>query len=406
MLATNLKLATRNLTRHRVRTAISLAAVAFGVASLLLAGGFTEYMFWAMRESSIQSGLGHIQVSRPGFRKGGQADPTAYRLPARSAELGFIRTVPGVRTVEERLRVSGLASSGDTTVAFQGEAIDPNADKVISQALNVVGETLTEHDTSGVILGRGLATALGVARGDRVVFLVTLPSGGINGVEGHVRGLFSTGVKAYDDSTVRMPLVLGRQLLKTSGSDLWVVALNATEQTEEVTARLRSQLPVDRFEVASWLELSDFYRKAVVLLSRQIDVVGILVAMIIVFGIANTITMNVLERTGEIGTLMAMGTSRGSVMRLFVIEAALIGICGGLAGIILGLALAQVLSYIGIPMPPPPGRDTGYSARIIVTTSVMAWAFLLSVAASTVASIRPAWKAARLPIVDSLRFNR
>jgi putative ABC transport system permease protein len=320
--------------------------------------------------------------------------------------LDFIRAAPGIRAVEERLQVSGLASSGDTTVAFQGEAVDANADKIISQALNVVGEPLAEDDDSGVILGRGLANTLGVGTGDRIVFLVTLSSGGINGVEGHVRGLFSTGVKAYDDSTVRMPLVLGRQLLKTSGSDLWVVALNATEQTEEVTARLRSQLPVDRFEVASWLELSDFYRKAVVLLSRQIDVVGILVAMIIVFGIANTITMSVLERTGEIGTLMAMGTSRGSVMRLFVIEAALIGICGGLAGIILGLALAQVLSYIGIPMPPPPGRDTGYSARIIVTTSVMAWAFLLSVAASTVASIRPAWKAARLPIVDSLRFNR
>jgi putative ABC transport system permease protein len=406
MLPSILKLAARNLMRHRVRTIISIAAIACGVGSLLLAGGFTEYMFWAMRESAIHAGLGHIQIARPGFREVGLADPYAYRLPTAVPELELIRRAPGVRVVEERLQVSGLASNGETTMAFIGEAVDPAADRVISEGVTVEGKRLAADDKSGVILGRGLAKALGVTRGDRVIFIINLPGGGINAVEGRVRGLFATQVKVYDDTAVRMPLELGRDLLKTTGAHVWVVGLNATEETDEAIAYLRARLPEDRFDVKSWLDLSDFYRKAVVLLSRQIDVVGVLIGIIVVFGIANTLTMSVLERTGEIGTIMAMGTSRASVLRLFILEGLLLGAAGALVGLALGVVLAEIISYVGIPMPPPPGRDVGYLAEIMLTEPLMVWAFFMAIVAATLASIYPARKAAGLPVVDALRHNR
>ena len=404
--AFQLKLAARNLTRHRTRTLISLSAIAFGVIALLLAGGFIEWIFWAMREAAIQTGLGHIQITRPGFRDAGFADPNAYILPLDVAEFAAVRSAPAVKVLEQRLVLNGLASHGENTIAFTGEAVDPEAAKLTSKVLAVAGENLSDTDSTGVLLGSGLANALGAIRDDRVNFIVSLPGGGINAVEGRVRGTFATGVKAYDDSAVRMPLALGRQLLRVSGAHIWVVGLDATEHTDEAMAYLRAQLPASRFELISWFDLSDFYRKSVVLLSRQIDVVGIFIGVIIVLGISNTLTMNVLERTGEIGTVMAMGTPRRGILGLFLLEGLLLGVIGGLGGLVIGFGLAELLSYVGIPMPPPPGRNESYSAQIMLTPRLALWAFLMATISTTVASFYPSWKAARLPIVDALRHNR
>jgi len=406
MLASELKLAARNLTRHKVRTAISLSAIAFGVVALLIAGGFVEWIFWAMRDATIHTGLGNIHITRPGFREAGLADPRRFLMPPDPVHIEALRKTASVTAVDQRLTLSGLISSGNITIGFTGEAVDPEAYKTISNILPVDGDNLSAQAPDAVLVGRGLAQALGVHRGDTVTFVVSLPRGGISAVDGKVAGTFATQVKAVDDSAVRMPLDLGRRLLRVQGAHNWVVGLSETEDTEAVMQRVRALLPADRYEVTSWLDLSDFYRKAVVLLSRQIDVVAILIGVIIVLGISNTITMNVLERTGEVGTIMAIGTPRASVLRLFVLEGALLGLVGGAAGLVIGFVLAQLLSYIGIPMPPPPGRDTGYSAKILLTGGLAASAVLIAVVSSVLASLYPAWRASRLPVVDALRHNR
>lgn len=405
MLPARVKLAARNVLRHRTRSLISLSAIAFGVVALLLASGFIEWIYYAIREAAIQKGMGHIQVTRAGFRDAGLADPRRYLLPAGAPELAIVRSAPHVVVVEERLMLSGLASSGEITLPFAGEAVEPQAERTLSRILPITGENLDGGDRKGVLLGHGLAAALGVKQGDVVSFIASVPGGGINAVEGHVLGLFNTSIKAYDDVGVRMPLSLGRELLRTQGAHAWVVALQDTADTEETAAWLRAHLP-PAYEVRTWLELSDFYRKSVSLLSRQVDVVVILIGIIIVLGIANALTMNVLERTGEIGTVMALGTSRRQVLGAFLLEGLLLGAMGAVLGLVIGYLLALAISYVGIPMPPPPGRTEGYSAEIILTSS-MAWrALALGVVSAVLAAVYPAWKAARLPIVDALRHNR
>jgi putative ABC transport system permease protein len=117
------------------------------------------------------------------------------------------------------------------------------------------------------------------------------------------------------------------------------------------------------------------------------------------------LVMNVLERTGEIGTLLALGFKRKKILYLFAIEGLVLGLAGASLGLVSGYGLAELISAIGIPMPPPPGMEEGYTGEIRVTITVLMNAFLIAFVTTLLAGLYPAWKASRLPIVDALRHN-
>ena len=407
MLSTNFWLALRNLLRQPRRSAMAVAAVTFGIVALMLASGFIEWIYFDFRESTIHAHLGHLQIVRPDYHRAGRSDPFGYLLPASGAALDMLAKEPGVMAVAPRLFFSGLVSHGETTISFVGEAVSPGRETELSRSLIVVeGTTLRDNDPGGVLFGLGLARNLGVKVGDHVVLVVTKPSGGINAAELTIRGLFSTVTKAYDDSALRLPIETARQLLGVQGAHAWVVLLDDTRRTEAVTASLRSRLSPGEFQVVPWYDLADLYNKTVSLFSKQVEVVRIIIAAIIVLSITNTMMMGVMERTGEIGTSLALGVRRRGILGLFICEGAILGIFGGLIGLLLGFALAALISAIGIPMPPPPGMAHGFIGQILITPRLAAEAFMLAVATTFAASVFPAWKASRLAIVDALRHNR
>lgn len=402
-------LAARNLLRYPVRSALSLSAIFVGVVCLLLSGGFIEWIFFAMREATVQSRLGHIQVAKPGFFAQAQGSSSSFLLTDKHLESAVVASTPRLRVLTPRLNFSGLISHGETTVSFIGEGVDPEKEEQVSRFLFIVkGYGLSSTDPKGAILGEGLATNLGVKVDDRIVLLTNTASGGINAVEVHVRGLFYTLSKQFDDTAVRIPIGLARELLRVSGSHVWVLLLDKTDDTASVLTELKKKFPPESspIEFRAWSELADFYNKTVRLYSRQMMVLRIIIGLIIVLCIANAMMMNVLERTGEIGTLMALGNNRKTILGLFVTESLILGLLGALIGILGGLILAMIISYIGIPMPPAPGMSRGFSGEIRVTFVLTANAFLIAVCTSVVAGLYPAWKASRLNIVDALRHNR
>ena len=402
-------LALRFLMREPRRTAIALFAVGFGVVALLLAGGFMEWIFWAMRESAIQSQFGHIQVMRPGYLERGIADPYGFLLPEDSPEQSYLKGLAHVREVVPQLNFSGLISHGDVTVSFVAQGVDPAREAVFSKGLLITtGEPLAPGDDQGLLLGEGLAENLNAGPGDMVVLLSTNPSGGINAVEGKVRGIFHSASKDFDDVAVRLPLRLAQRLLQISGVHRWLLFLDDTSLTDAVAAEIKAHFAAEdaNLEVVPWYHLADFYKKTVALFSRQLGVVAIIIGLIIVLSIANTLIMSVLERTREIGTLMALGNRRQQVLGLYLSEGLWLGVIGGLMGVGIGVILAHVISAVGIPMPPPPGMKRGYSGAIMLTWSWIIGIWVAAVLSTVLASIYPAWKASRMVIVDALRHGR
>ncbi len=406
-LVLDFRLAGRNLRRSTSRSFVASLSVAGGVVAFVLAGGFVTWIFQELRESTIHSQLGHIQIVRPGYFVKGVSDPYAFLLPARSSGQAVIEQTAGVVSLTPRLAFNGLASHGDVTIAFIGEGVDPVRERPISSRITIMsGRDLVDASEPALLLGEGLAASLGARAGDTIVLLATASSGSPNAVEVKVAGTFSTLYKDFDERALRLPIVLARKLMRVEGSTSWVVSLDRTERTAEAVGLLSSLLPPGDFEVIPWSALADFYNKTVVLFSKQVNVVRVIIGLIIVLTISNTLMMSVLERTREIGTCLAIGQRRALVMRMFLAEGVVIGFLGGVSGIAVGYLLAAVISYIGIPMPPPPGMVRGYNGQILVDLPLVIDAFSLALFTTLIASVMPAWKASRMNIVDALRYNQ
>ncbi len=406
-LLVDLRIALLNLWRNTSRTSIAVLTVGGGAVAFLLAGGFITWIFHDMREATIHSQLGHIQVVRPGYFEKGIADPYAFLLPAQSELLETIKSTPSVEVATPRLAFSGLVSLGDATVAFIGEGVDPEFERTISKRIAITeGQDLTDNKEFAVILGEGLAKGLGAKVGDSVVLLATAANGNANAVEAKVSGLFSTISKDYDDNALRIPIAVARRLMRVGGATSWVILLKDTGKTEAMVKALSEKTAKSDFEFVPWTHLADFYNKTVVLFSKQVEVVKIIIGLIIVLTISNTQTMSVLERTTEIGTSLAIGLRRSTVLRLFLIEGGLIGVIGGVLGVLIGYGLSLLISYVGIPMPPPPGMVHGFTGEILVTPGLAGDALVMAVVTALLASIAPAWKASRMVIVDALRANQ
>ena len=397
----------RSLLRNRRRSIAAALAIGFGCIAILLSTGFVEWIYFAIRESVIRTGLGHVQIAAPGYWAEGATDPSKFLVQGVPPGVATLARDPRVKAIAPRLQFNGLAVVGETSLPFLALGIDPAVEENISGALKTVdGDKLSGADAAEALLGKGLAIALGVKQGDTVVLITSTPAGGVNAAEVVVRGTFTAEVKVVDDTALRVPIGFARTLTRLNGTHMWAVALKNTSMTDAFAADAARTLAGSGLDVRPWHALADFYNKTRELFQSQMNFVVLIIGAIVVLVISNLMIMNVLERTGEIGTMLALGTPRREVLRGFLIEGLILGAGASALGIILGVALSAIISSIGIPMPPPPGRQAGYSGEILLTSGGVALAFVVGVVAATIASVYPAWTASKLQIVDALRHNR
>jgi putative ABC transport system permease protein len=401
-----LELAIRNIFRHRVRTAITLAAIVFGVVGLILSGGFIQDMFFRLAEVIIHSQTGHVQIGKTGFFTYGSRSPDKYMIEAPEEIRNALPAGGEVADVLARMHFSGLLNNGRTDLSIVGEGIEPEKEARLGTYLVIsAGRQLTEKDRFGVLLGQGVADALKLAPGDQVTVLVNTAEGAMNTLDFEVVGVFQSFSKDYDARAIKIPLAAAQELLNTHGANLLVVSLARTRDTAVVVAAAREIAAGRGLEVKGWSELNDFYGKTVELYDRQFGVLRLIILVMVLLSVINSVNMSLFERIGEFGTMRAVGDRGRKIFALVMIEGALLGLIGSVLGVLVGVASAAAISAVGIPMPPPPNSNLGYTAEIRLVPSVIAGAFLIGWIATVLASIAPAWRVSRVPVVDALRQN-
>ena len=401
-----LKLALRNILRHRARTGMTLAAIAFGVAALVLSGGFVRDILAQLAEAIVHSQYGHIQLARAGFFREGSRKPDQYVIADVAKLKARVAAEPGVIDVMGRLAFAGLLNNGRTDLAVIGEGVEPDREaKLGSYVVIAAGRQLTDVDAFGVLVGEGVAHSLKLAPGDRVTLVANTPEGAMNTLDLEVVGAFQSFSKEYDARAIRIPLAAAQELIGTRGANTLVVSLARTSETGRVANALDAALTAAGIDIRRWHELSDFYDKTVELYERQFGVLRLIVLAMVLLSVLNSVNMGVFERIGEFGTMRAVGNRGRDVFRLVVVENAILGIGGAALGVALGIVFAVGISRIGIPMPPPPNSDLAYVGRIRVDGIDLLSAYLVGLIATILASVLPAARVSRMPVVESLRAN-
>jgi len=401
-----LKLALRNVFRQKLRTAMTLAAIVLGVIGLILSGGFVQDVYHNLGEALIHSKSGHLQVARAGFQEQGTRRPEKFLIERPESVTRLLAKQPEIEDVMARLNFSGLINNGRSDWPIIGEGVEPQKEAALGTELRFVeGRQLGKDDLYNLVLGEGVARTLKLRTGDRATLLLNTAEGALNTLEFEVVGTFQSFSKDYDARAIRIPLAAAHELLGTKGVNSLVISLKRTEDTRQVADALVRQLDGKQFEVKTWQELNDFYESTVALYDRQFGVLQFIILAMVLLAVANSVNMSVLERVGEFGTMMAMGNRSGAVFRLVMTESVLLGLCGATLGVVLGIMLAWVISAVGIPMPPPPNANRGYTAHIRVLPVTVLIAFSVGFLATVLAAPLPARRVSRTPVVDALRQN-
>lgn len=401
-----MRFALRNVFRHRLRSAATLAAISLGVAGLILAGGFVQDIYVQLGEAVIHSQSGHLQIVRKGYREERLRSPERFMIEKPEDLKREIMTVPGVQRAFSRLAFTGIANNGKRDLGIVGEGVEPAAEAALGTYLSYVeGRPLSDKDLDGIVLGQGVAKSLGLRTGDRVNLVISLSQGAVNTLDFEIVGIFQSFSKDFDARAIRIPIEAARTLMDTNAAHLIVVSLERTEDTDRVSLALRDKLGAGRFELASWRELSDFYDKTRQLYDSQFGVLRLIILLMVLLSVANSINMTLFERTREFGTMLALGDRPRALFRLIMCESAFLGLLGAVSGMLLGCVAAWIISAIGIPMPPPPNANIGYTAYIRLLPIDVLTAGGIGFIASCLATIVPARRVSTMPLVDALRHG-
>jgi putative ABC transport system permease protein len=408
------RLALRNLLRQRRRTALTLMVVVAGFMALSLAGGFMAQTFQGLSDAAIRGGLGHLQVLPAGGLDGDEAQSLEKALPDGEALAERLRRDPAVAEVLPRIQFMGLLSNGPRSVAFLGTAVDPVLEPSYMASAEALKDGAKAPGGAGsrwlsaqpaareVILGLGLARALGASVGSSLTLMSTTREGALNAVDVEVAGLQDLGLRELNDRFLTVSLATAGQLLDAgpARSRLSIV-LKRPQDTAREQTRFQSLLP--EASVKPWFELASFYRQVKLLYFAIFGFMGLVLFLVVLLATANTLLMSVMERVREFGVLRAMGLQPRQLLVLLQWEGAFLGLLGSALGLVATLLLRAGLNALHLQMPAPPGTSHGYELNIHLVPSVYLAVALGLQGTLQVSALFPGLKAARLRIVEALR---
>jgi putative ABC transport system permease protein len=419
-----ISMACRNLLRNRRRTISTLLAIAVGIVGLTFLDGYMTYSMHGLRENVIHDGTGHIQAAlSPAYFDEGDGDPMPFMLPDAKELERELRSMPEVKDVVPTLSFVAVLSAKGKTSTVQVSALPTAQAKANVESRRIAaGRDLEPGEEGRILVGRGLARKLGLAPGDSVSLFAVSKGGGINTLSYEVKGTTSTIIAAVDNVSVAMDLRDASELLGADTVPRLTVFLKSTADTGRVIERLRSASAARAGSDAarsgsdaglraaagltfrSWEELSAYYRQASGTFDMVFAVTRLIVLIVALFSISGTLSLAILERLREIGTLRTFGTRRGQVAAMFLAEGLALGIAGVAVGAALGLGGIGLFNAAGgMTMPAQPGMSSSFKILFTPKLATLLVSALWILAASAIGALVPGAVSSRRVIAELLR---
>jgi len=399
-----LRLALRNVFRNRRRTLFSLSVLALSTTILVIVLGFQAQFLRSIR-SSLACETGALQIAdRRLFDN--ETSGYDYLIPeATLAEvIALVETQDGVTGVTWRLDFAGLAGDETGSALILGRGVVLGSGSEPYECLVVDGAPLSATADREAILGSELARRLGVAAGARLNIATGTVSGNFNAATVTVVGELTYSIEEVEAQLGLFPIAFVQRLLKTDGVERILVSLEELDDAAAVAARVEQELAAAGIPLVArtWEELNSSYESIRSFYTAFSGLAALGIFVFVFFSVLEVLTISFLERTREIGTLRAFGTTRARVFRTFLIEGAVLGLLGGPAGVLVGVAFVLVFNAVGIPWTPP-GAAIPQTLRLAVGPQALVVPLLLAAVATLASALYPSWKASRQSVVDALR---
>lgn len=422
------KIAWRNLWRHRGRTFIMGSAVAFIYALTLVGLGINDDGHRRMLEEATRAAGGDILVHGDGYWSSRASD-----VVVRDADdvLDAIREVEGVGTAIPRILVNGLLSTSTASASVFLQGVRPELEGEVSDVVEdvVAGSFLDGERSDPLVLGSGLVERLGVELGDRVVLTASDPEGELVRALFHLSGIVETGARELDETMGYTTISAARSAVGMDGMLTQIgIVVGEDASVDSVASRVGSRLAdgggrraeaeegagtgAGAMEVLTWREAVP-EMVGFIELDDAFGVIYMVVLLVVVlFSIANTFLMAVMERVRELGLLNALGLRGGGIARLLLAETTFLTILSMGVGFVLGYAGHLAVSHWGISVASYGLEEIQISgvdlSDLVFYSTITPSRWILAsvlVAVATVASaIYPAWKASRLAPSEAMRF--
>ena len=343
-----LRLAWRNIWRHRRRTVIIMLAMGLSLGMMMFYDGLMDGFNNAIAGNAVRVLGGNVQVHAAGYREKVDSNPL---LPL-ADDAGIVKAAlaqPNVIAAARRIQTGGLISSREGAFPMMIIGIEPEAEAPVSLIAEhvVEGRYVEPTDEDSILIGKGLAEALALKVGDRLAMV---------GSDLHkqnrqrtmtVIGIYDIGIPSMEKATSYISLAEAQNLFGLRDQSTEVqITLKQVGTESALVAALSPQLP--SYEVESWAQNYPELSNAVGRKNIVMDIFSVIIVMIAGIGILNLLMMAIYERTREIGLLGAMGLKPRQIATTFILEGALIGFVGVLVGIAIGLVTNLSLMRVGM----------------------------------------------------------
>jgi lipoprotein-releasing system permease protein len=388
-------------------SAVSMAGIALGVAALIVVLSVMNGFEVQVRDRML-SVLSHVEIL-----------PRVEPAPDWRAIVEQARRIPEVVAAAPFIGAQALLTQGEAVRGVAVRGILPELEPTVAEAVaRVQGGALTDlvDAGSGIVLGAELARALGVQPGDRVSMLTSPGAAGAAGATARqhllrVVGTFDSGHFEFDSTLVMVHLADAQRLfggLATTGVRLRLADMH---HAPRVAAELAAGLGPEMW-VSDWSRKNRTWFAAVRNQKQLMFIILAAIVAVAAFNLVATLVMTVTEKQSDIAILRTLGASPRSVMAVFVVQGALIGVVGTLAGVAGGVLLAYHVDVIvpaierlfGITFLDPSiyfirGLPSDPRASDVVPIG------LVSLLLALLATLYPSWRAARTRPADALRYD-
>lgn len=407
-----IKMARRNLWRRKRRTLITAFTIAFGVFLSVTFTASGDYSYTNMINVSATMGYGHVTIEPAGYN---MTPSLNKRIDGVTAIRRKTLSLPEIKQATVRVTGQAMFASAVKSVGGMFIGVDPKQEKPETNLFIrsiVKGAMFEGTNGRGVVIGTKMAEKLNLRIGKKLVYTLTDVNGEIVSQIARVVGIFKTGVAEVDGSMALLPIDKIRSTLLYTKDEATMVTIIIDDQrkADEVKELVQKSIGGAGLDVLTWKE-TQADMAGLIAIDRSMNYLfQFLVGLMIAAGILNTIMMAALERKHEFGVMMAIGLSPWKLFALMVTESFWLGLLGLVLGVIITAPWFYYMSNFGINLSGlmEEGTDIGgvlldpvMKFRLYKESSIaiLSGVFGLSI----LSGLYPAWKAGRVPPVESLK---